>query len=85
MQTVRINTESGYISGPFFQLEYTSTYRNTYTNDDATSDQNSTIGCLPYGADASVVQAALQAVDAVSSRLMPFTVTGKIITQYHDN
>ena len=79
VQTVRVNTEAGYINGPFFRLAYTSTYRNSYTNDDATTDQNSTIGCLPYGAEASAVQAALQAVDAVSSRLMPFTVTGKII------
>ena len=82
VQTVRVNTEAGYISGSFFRLAYTSTYRNSYTNDDATTDQNSTIGCLSYGAEASAVQAALQAVDAVSSRLMPFTVTGKTIEYF---
>ena len=83
-QTVRVNVDSGYISGGgLFKLNVTShglarnpggdlvTHYSTYTPYTA----NTTASCIPFGASATDVAKALQNVDILSAQLLPFTVT----------
>lgn len=77
VQKVRVNVERGYIAGGLFRLGYDSIYRDPYNGDDATFtvNVNLTTGCLPYGSDASQVQASLQAMDVLTSHIMPFKMS----------
>jgi hypothetical protein len=78
VQKVRVNVERGYIEGGLFRLGYDSIYRDPYNGDDATftvNVNNLTTGCLPYGSEASQVQASLQAMDVLTSHIMPFKIS----------
>lgn len=85
-QTVRVNVDSGYITGGgLFKLNVTTrglvrtfiypgfpvSHSSAYTPYTA----NTTASCIPFGASAADVATALQNVDILSAQLLPFTVT----------
>jgi hypothetical protein len=64
IQDVRLNVDAGYIEGGFFELGFSS---------ERVSDEQITTGCIPFGADAAYVQAALQQL--ASNKIVPFNVS----------
>ena len=70
VQTVRVNVESGYISGPLFQLSFQPT----------SGGKVYTTVCSQFGEAASLLQANLQMLPGLTDQLLPFTLSSTTLS-----